>query len=247
MNVDIYLMCYNEAQIIAHTIYHYRTMLPRCSITILDNMSTDDSVAIARQHRCKIRQFRSDNEMSESIMLSLRNECWKSSINKWVIMADMDEWLCVKDQDLIEEDKKGTTILTVKGYNMIGDSKDIFLQDINLHQLYHGVYETVLNKSLCFKVGPIRDMNFTEGCHSCYPSGSQIQYSQKEYILKHMDYLGLPYKLDKQYKRWERSKKDRQRGLNYHYQITPDSLQANHERLIQSRMDIRPLLEGYCV
>jgi glycosyltransferase involved in cell wall biosynthesis len=246
MNVDIFLMCYNEASIIEETIRHYRTLLPRCSITILDNMSTDGSVEIAQRNGCRIKRFNTSNHMDATKMGILRNDCWKTSFQKWVIVADMDEWICVNEKDLIEEDRLGTTVLTIKGYNIIGDSKDASLRDINLHQLHHGVYHAPESKSICFKVGPIREMNFTHGCHSCTPHGT-VRYSAKEYILKHMDYLGLPYKLDKQNIRFQRSLRNRQRGMSTHYAVSADTIRAEHDTVQQSKKDIYDLVKDYMI
>lgn len=177
-------------------------------------------------------------------MHALRNDCWKTLFNRWVIVADMDEWICVNDQDLREEDKQGTTILTIKGYDMIGDSQDVNLGDINLHHIHHGIYSEPESKSICFKVGPIREMNFTHGCHSCQPMGN-IQYSKKEYILKHMDYLGLPYKLNKHQRRFERSAKNRQRGFSHHYARPLDAIRASHATVLESTTNISSLLAPY--
>jgi len=209
-------------------------------------MSTDDSVKIAKSYGCKIRQFRTNNNMDESTMSILRNECWKSSINKWVIMADMDEWICVNEQDLINENNQGTTILTIKGYDMKGNSNDVNLNDINLHHIHHGFPHEGLNKSLCFKVGPIRDMNFSYGCHVCHPTGN-VKFSDKTYILKHMDNLGLPYKLDKQQKRFERSEMARNKGFNIHYATPKESLIAENDNLEKTKIDIMELIKNYII
>lgn len=246
MNVDIFLMCHNEAAIIRQTIQHYQTLLPRCTITILDNMSTDGSVDIARQHRCRIKPFQSNNQMDAMKMMVIRNNCWKQSINRWVIVADMDEWICVNEQDLRKEDNQGTTILTIKGYNMIGDSKETDVHDINLHELHRGVDYPNESKSLCFKVGPIKEMLFTHGCHSCTPIGT-IRYSTNEYILKHMDYLGLPYKLKKQEARYRRSAMNRQRGFSFHYATPLEEIRDKHPVVLESTTDISALLAAYKV
>lgn len=246
MNVNVFLLCHNEERLIEHAIRHYRTLLPRCTITILDNMSTDRSVEIARRHRCNMRTFRTNNRMDENTMRHLRNHCWKASVGRWVIIADMDEWICVNEQDLREEEMRGNTILTIKGYNMVGDSQDVNLRDINLHALHHGYHYAPEDKRICFRVGPIQDMQFSHGCHTCQPVGV-VRYSSKQYVLKHMDWIGLPYKLDKQRLRFERSAADRQRGMNHHYGVSADALRAEYHAIQQSKEDLSELVAGYRV
>jgi hypothetical protein len=244
MNVHIFLFCYNESILIRHTISHYKRLLPHCQITILDNMSTDDSVIIAKQLGCKIVQFNTNRQQNEIQQQLLRNIHWQKYNNKWIIFADMDEWLYISENELIEENNKGTTILKVKGYNIIGDSKTLDCSDINLHNLSSAIYHSPESKNVCFKSGPIKDMNYSVGGHTCNPVGN-IKYSDNEYILKHMDYLGLPYKLNKQSIRFLRSEKARQDGFDTHYATPLDEIRNNHENLLNSTENIYEMIKKY--
>lgn len=215
--ITIFILCYNEEIMLPHTIKHYKTYLPDCNIVIYDNNSTDSSVEIAKTQGCKVISWNSNNEIDDYRYLLIKNNCWKEETG-WVIVCDMDEWLCVSQEDLIKEQENNVFILSVYGYNMIGESKSLTLHDIDLHEIKRRVYFPDENKSLCFYRPAIQEMNYNLGAHRCKPIFQKPTcYSVKIYINKHMNYLGLPYFLDKMLKRYERSKRMRSKGLAYHY------------------------------
>jgi glycosyltransferase involved in cell wall biosynthesis len=245
ISVNVFLLCYNEKEIIASTIKHYRAMFPGCKITILDNMSSDESPEIARQLGCSIRQFDTGGNFDDYKNQEQRNECWKRIRNEWIIVCDMDEWLCITKDELIEEDKKGTTVLTVKGYEIIGDSNLEDLSDINLHQLKMGMISPSENKPICFKAGPIIEMRFEIGGHRAFPEG-KVKWSEKSYTLKHMNHLGLAFKLARTKTRFDRSHKARKEyGLCFGYSRPIDDYINDYFKLIETREDLSDLLKNY--
>ena len=205
--VEIFILCHNEAILLPHTIKHYKSYLPNCKITILDNKSTDDSKEIAIKLGCNVIEWESklngaDNDFR---YVELKNNIWKSEIQGWVILCDMDEWLCVSSEQLEEEERRGTTILTVKGFEMMGESSSLDLSDIDLFKIEKYSYNHIENKNLCFLRGPIKEINYDPGCHKSNPVG-HIEYSSQIYINKHMNFLGQEYIIDKLERRKERLK-----------------------------------------
>lgn len=195
MRISIFLLCYNEEILIEKTIQYYRERFPSSSIIIVDNCSTDRSVQIAIHNNCDVMSFNSGNQQNEAILLDMRNNVWKVAKTGWIIMADMDEWLNITEKELEEEEQKGTTIITTKGYNIIGNSRTKTLDDINLFELKEGVYDENMSKRVLFKL-PDVDICYGWGAHKCNPKGN-IVYSEKEYILKHMNWLGEEYIIEK--------------------------------------------------
>ena len=233
----IFILCYNEEILLPHTIKHYKTYLPDCNIVIYDNKSTDKSVEIARTYGCKVISWNSNNEIDDYRYIYIKNNCWKRALG-WVIVCDMDEWLCVTQNDLINEQNRNTFILTVRGYNMIGESKHIDLHDIDLHTINRSVYFPNENKSLCFYRPAIREINYKLGAHTCNPLFNiHTRYSTKTYINKHMNYLGLSFFIDKMMKRFERSKRMRSKKLAYHYINDIEKIKRiYYEQLIHSKV-----------
>lgn len=247
IQVNVFLLCYNEKEIIGHTIKHYRAMFPGCKITILDNMSNDGSDNIAKSMGCSVIQFDTGGNFDDYKNKELRNECWKNIRNEWIIVCDMDEWLCITKDELIKEDLRGTTILTVKGYEIIGDSNTEDLKDINLHELKMGIVSESENKPICFKAGPIRLMEFEIGGHRAFPKGN-VKWSETSYTLKHMNHLGLAFKLARTKIRFDRSHKARNEyGLCFGYSRPIQEYIDLHFTLMETKQDLSELLQKYLV
>jgi len=216
MKIRVFLLCYNESALLPHTIKHYKKYLPSCKITIYDNKSTDNSVEIAKNLGCSVISWNSSNILNEHIQTKIKNNCWKIFNNGWIIIADMDEFLCITEEQLFYEKKRGTTILKTKGVEMIGESKTIDLTDINLQKINKYVENKRESKNLCFFRQKIKEMNYDKGAHNCDPKGF-IKYSTITYYIKHMSYLGLKFITNKMIKRYERTEKMRSQGLATHY------------------------------
>jgi len=216
MEINIFLLCYNESALLSHTVSHYKKYLPNCKITIYDNESSDNSVEIAKNLGCDVFSFSSNNILDEDIQIELRNSIWKNCNSGWIIMADMDEFLCVTENELMKEMELGTTILQINGYDIIGESETIDLTDIDLQKINKYIQNRNESKNLCFLRDAIKDMNYGPGSHSCKPKGN-IVYSSRVYINKHMSILGLNYLTNKLTKRYERSEKNRLKGWSVHY------------------------------
>jgi len=215
MNISIFLLCYNEELLLPYTLKHYKDRFPTAKFVLVDNYSTDRSCELAKENDMEIRQFQSSNCQNEETMMYIRNNIWNDIKSGWVIMCDMDEWLEMTEKELISEEEKGTTIVTTKGFNIVGNSKTSDLSDIDLFTLNEGIEDVNFSKCILFKVPDVR-INFWWGAHTCRPIGN-IKFSENIYTLKHMNFLGAEYLVEKHRKRYERNELMRYRGMNRHY------------------------------
>jgi hypothetical protein len=216
MDIHVFLLCYNESALIPHTVHHYRKYLPTCKITVYDNQSTDNSVEIATSLGCTVVSWSSNNILNEYLQISLRNTIWKNVATGWIIMADMDEFVCVTEPQLLEETKQGTTILKIVGINVVGQSTTDDLTDIDLQKLTKYVDNPMESKSLCFLREHITEMNYGPGSHTCTPVG-KIKFSKNTYVNKHMEMLGLTFITNKMVRRYARTSLMRKHKMSTHY------------------------------
>jgi glycosyltransferase involved in cell wall biosynthesis len=216
MKINIFLLCYNEELMLPHTLNFYKTNFPNATIHIVDNYSTDSSCDIAEKNGCQIIKYDSNEQQDERLLIGIRSHIWKKYVTSgWVIMCDMDEWLNITDADLEDEDNKGKTIITTNGVNMVGESNTIDFSDINLFEITKGAYDERFSKKICFKY-PDVNMEYWWGAHTATAHGNVV-YTDKPYLMKHYNYLGEQYLIEKYRKRYERNQKSREMGMNGHY------------------------------
>jgi glycosyltransferase involved in cell wall biosynthesis len=236
MEITIFIVCYNEEVMLPKTVKYYKDRFPLSKIIICDNYSTDSSITLAMNIGCHVLQWQTNPDNFEFMLTHLKNNVWKSALG-WVIICDMDEWLDVNEQQLIKEEQNGTTILTVLGYDILGTSQSQLLDDINLETLNKGIPNMYENKKLCFNTKFVKELNFLHGCHHSNPIG-QIKMSQSTYILKHMDWLGLPYKINKMKLRYERTFEMRKYGLAVHYTDNIEEITRQFNERLQKSKDL---------
>jgi glycosyltransferase involved in cell wall biosynthesis len=235
MIINIFIMCYNEENLIEHTIKYYLQRFPNATIYIQDNCSTDSSVEKALKYNCKVLSFKSNNILNEYLLTQLRNTIWKNYQADWSIVIDMDEWLDITENDLIQENNKGTTILKFNGFDMIGNSTEQNLSDIDLNSIEKCIPNKMESKHLCFKSSVIESMNYTLGAHESNPKGI-IQYSENIYNIKHMSSLGIPYLLQKHEQRYKRAEMMRTYNISTHYKSNEsDIVELYYKQLSNAR------------
>ena len=247
--VSVFLMCYNEERIIDFTVNYYKRQFPGCIITICDNESSDKSVEIAKKLGCHIHTYKTDGIFSETALMGIRNNIWKTARTKWVIVCDMDEILTANQNDIIAEQDKGVTILKTNGYEIYADSQKEDLSNIKavLDKITTGTHSRAYSKKICFDRTKITEINFNGGSHKAYPKG-HVQFSEKEYNIYHYKHLGFLYYKFTHHQSQPRAKLAIDRGMfiGNHYTLDENKLR-NGSNMSKVKMQTLPALETFYI
>lgn len=178
MNVEAYILNWNEKDILPLTIIHYRRFCTR--IVIYDNYSDDGSDTMAEQMGCEVRKFGTPGELNDGDYIKVKNNCWKESKADWVIVCDADEILLPPNRTY-----DPCTIYKTQGYNMFSNS----IPKKKWTELKQGVLDNNYSKLVAFNPSAIQEINYVYGCHEANPIGD-IRFSEEVLKLLHYKHVG---------------------------------------------------------
>ena len=181
--ITIYSLAYNEEALLQFKIDFYRKRFSDCKFVVFDNYSTDNTNKIAKENHCEVIMYNSNGEINDLMLRHLKNNCWKSSKTNWVLVCDVDEMLDISEQDLIDEEKLGTTIIRAEGWNMVNMEDNFDLDNIK-----HGMRGESYDKYYLFNKKYIQEINYNVGAHSAHPMGF-VNLSNKIYKVYHYAYV----------------------------------------------------------
>jgi glycosyltransferase involved in cell wall biosynthesis len=187
MEIEAFILAFNEAETIHLTIKHYKQFCDR--ITIFDNFSTDDTREIAESLGCIVKPFGIAGVLDDKEYLKVKNHCWKGSDADWVIVCDADEILCDSRLDFnlryTLESVKNDTIFTTKGWN-------IFSNDVpheTWSEITTGIPDSRYSKQIIFNPKEIKEIGYVYGCHENKPEGN-VKYYYESLNLLHYKHIG---------------------------------------------------------
>jgi len=217
INIDLFLLCYNEERMIIHTLNYYSKFCEK--ITIYDNFSTDNSLDLIEANfpNVEIKTFDTNGEHREDIMMEIRNNCWKNSTADYVIVCDMDEFLYAENlfEKLHHIKTQNIAIPVIIGYNMISDNFPTDYRTDITEQIKVGCRDRMFDKNIIFSPKSVKEINYGPGSHQCFPSFKKhphvdnlcelkllhYKYLNKEYIAKrHINYADRMSDVNKQNK-----------------------------------------------
>lgn len=207
--IDIYTTTWNDERIIQDFIDHYKE-IGGCTITVYDNMSTDNTVQICLDNGCTVHKFDTGEKMDEFKLMNIRNNGWKQGTNPYVLIADSDEWVQYSLDQL-----DGWDICTTVGYEMFGTWG-------TREALTHGCKSANYCKPVLFKRESVVETNLQGGSHNAFTQFSKLGIEQCPYEIPmyHTKWRDWDYGIGRQNliaERVAQSNLDVQ--MNFHYGV----------------------------
>ena len=209
-DVRIHVMCYNEEKILPFFIRQYSKRFPGCNITVYNNESTDGTATLAVLLGCDVVDFSTQNQMCDSVLRDIKNNCWKGQKEKWAIVVDADEIITATQNDL----ESSFNVWQFTGVQMVGDGEAI-------EKISYGVHDNLYSKTVLFNTFEIAEINYSVGAHICNPIAKHsrsIIYNEKIEALLHYKWIDLESVLIKHRLYAERlSSENKTNGWSSHY------------------------------
>jgi hypothetical protein len=135
-------------------------------------MSTDNSVNIMNEGGVNVIPFDTGGKFEESVLMNIRNTCWKGSDADWVIVCDTDELIYHENIIEVLSNTHANHIIT-EGYEMMSETLPTTEGQI-YEELKFGHFKPDYSKPCLFKPSEVTDINFTPGCHTAEPIGPNL-------------------------------------------------------------------------
>lgn len=239
MKISAYAVCYNEQELLPFYLLHYASIASR--IVIWDNGSTDRSVEIAESFPhpgIEVRRFDSEGELKESRLIEVKNKCWKGDDADYVIVGDVDEFLCCADLRRFLAGHPGIDLFRPRGFDMFSEAFPSDPSRPLTEQVKLGAANPNYSKVVLFRPNRVREINYAPGCHGCSPLGDNLRLYDAErlpsspLLLCHYKNLGFDY-------RWRKHEAYRQRlggdfrrhRWAWHYTLDEDEQRRDFEDL----------------
>lgn len=213
MNIEAYIIAWNEIEIIELTIKHYQKFCSK--VFIFDNYSDDGTFEKAQEMGCEVSRFGINGQLDDTEYLKVKNSAWKGSTADYVIVVDADEIIYHPDiKDAFEIAKRGEfTIIPTLGHNMVSYN----MPEYDFLEIKYGSSNTSYSKTAVFSP-ELTGINYGYGCHVAKPTG-RLKITSGHLCLLHYRAIGGPERLVKKHEiyRARMSPKNIRFKLGIHY------------------------------
>jgi len=243
MEIHLYALCWNDADMLPFFFRHYDTLISK--YVIFDDSSCDGSLKLLHDNpRVVVEPFiRADPDSFALSELSLSNECWKRSRGcaDWVIIVDIDEHVFHPDLPslLRRYQAEGVSIIPALGYQMISEEfppSDALLCESSTW----GAPWKAYSKLTFFDPAAITEINYGIGRHGAYPTGRVRPPTHNELLLLHYKFLGFEQTLARHRRqRLGLRSKDLDNGWGSQYSWSEEVLRRAWDGCTRNMIDIR--------
>jgi glycosyltransferase involved in cell wall biosynthesis len=241
--IHAYILCWNEEDILPFTLDHYERYCEK--IYLLDNMSDDKSLSIAREYGAvTVLQWDSGGKIRDDLYVHLKNHAYKRSRGQadFVIVCDADEIYLGLDA-LVSSSVNYSPSPSVHGYQMVSSCFPKYRgKDFPITKLIQtGCRDFEFDKPCVFD--PELDVEFSFGAHKARFS-KPTSGEQANLTLLHYKYLGINYFHSKNLRARARlSNLNLAKGLGIHYHDSIDKSEENYMQCLRQTVDLSDLFE----
>lgn len=196
MRIDLYTVCWDEADLLPSFFGHYDPWVDR--YVVFDDGSTDGSVELLDAHP-RVERRALGRSAPGSFVLSqtaLQDEVWKASRGRadWVIVTAIDEHLwCPRaplPELLAELGAQAVTAVPALGYQVVSDAPPEPGEPLVATRT-RGAPFGEMNKLSVFRPDALADTRFGPGRHWAAPTGAFVVPRRDELLLSHVKLLGF--------------------------------------------------------
>lgn len=178
MKVVAHILAFNEAELIAYTMRHYRSFCT--SIYVHDGGSTDGTQDICRRYGAEVKHWDTKGQLNDELSMKCKNECWLGTDADWVLCPDADEFIYFPqgaEATLKIYSRLGAAVIKPRGYDMFSEA-----YPTTTGQIYDEVKTGTLSdkwyaKPILFSPHKIMESGFGIGAHESEPvlhNGSRL-------------------------------------------------------------------------
>jgi len=265
MNIEAYIVCWNEEEILPFTLDHYSQFCDR--IVLLDNASDDKSLEIASQYNkvqveqwCVDPSLLSEEEKSvsgiapvydERMLNFVKENCFKKYGKgaDWVIIADCDEFYYHPNMRGLLEGYmlSGINYPTVMGFEMISEDFPEHDGELLVDKVRTGMRCEGMDKRLIFDPRVGYGSKLCYGAHGLYAREDLMKESEKDDIkLLHYKDLSVDYKVRRRKQLLSRrSEWTAEQGLCDHWTQSEEDITSSFEKDLTEAKEVIGNLHKY--
>ncbi len=230
MKVAVFVVTWNEQIMLPQFVAHYRRVLGAgTDIFVVDNESSDATRTIARLLGCRVRVFRSDG-LRDDINSLIKSTEWVPHRRKydWVIVCDCDEFVDVSPELLMRASKKGFTVISTQGYDMVGN------RGTDTSVITRGVRATGEDKPIVIDPSAITGCEFAPGAHTAKFHG-RVSIWRHGCVLRHFKFINPAYVVARYAAlRERRSPLNRKKTWGGQYEMPASDVLLHHRRMLRA-------------